>query len=324
MRPPDLLRSRYRLAPWVAAAAVLAGCSNATDTPAATTTTAHTSPSIAGRGDADLTPTATATNGRGDDAVLAVEPAARIVTVSGGDLPAEITDAYRAGGGDLVDPAEWAARYGTAGLPELVGPGVRLVEATHRADHSPAGWARVDEAAWLAVATADRDELLAELAAAAGVDGSADRTPGTDNGGDCATDTYPPDPVGVVWTVQGCSYPRYPQMVAVGVTRRGPTSAPPEVVDPTVGPLVELLDGQVGFVEVRLGAPGPDTATLHISVHVTRPAGTPTDAADALLGGPLAGWQVLRGEGSVLLSGPTGATWTLADGVAVFDWAGRW
>ena len=47
-------------------------------------------------------------------------------------------------------------------------------------------------------------------------------------------------------------------------------------------------------------------------------------AADAVAGGPLAGWQTFPGEGSLLLSGPTGATWTLSDGVAVFTWSGRW
>lgn len=326
MRPRDPGRAVARLALCVAAAGAVAGCAGANAEPADAST--GTVPPVVIAGGASVSAPAPAgsvhpsrpatVSARAADTVV-------VVPVSGGALPGEIVDAIRAGGGDLVDPAEWTARYGTTVLAELAGPDVRLAEATRRAERTGDAWNRVDEAAWLAVSRTALNDLLADLAAAARIDGPAERTARIDNGGECVTDRYPPDPAGAAWSVQGCAYPRYPQMIAVGITRTGPDADPPTAVDPTIGPLVELLDGELDYVEVRLGPPGPDTATLHLSAYVALPAGLDvTTATDAVLAGPLAGWQVLRGDDSVLLSGPTGATWTLSAGAAVFEWAGRW
>lgn len=331
MSRPDALGPPKRLALLAATAGLLAACAGGGDDPS---TTAPANATVSDRHSPPSSPTPTRPSADREpfspptaiDGSAASRPQpAPTVAVSGGDLPAEIVDAYTTAGGELIEPAEWAARYGTAGLPELTGPGVRLVEATRRAERSTHGWNRTDEAAWLAMATVDRDDLLAQLATAAGASGSPQRRSSVDNGADCVTDTYGPDTAGVTWRVNACGYPRYPQLVAVGVSRTGPSSEPPGLVDPTITLLAELLDANPASVEVRLGPPGADRATLHLSAHLEFPAArTVTALVDAAAGGPLAGWQVLRGDASALLSGPTGATWTLAEGVAVFDWAGRW
>ena len=51
------------------------------------------------------------------------------VVVSGGALPTAVASAVTSNGGELVDTAEWDARYGLVGLPIVAGPGVRLVGA---------------------------------------------------------------------------------------------------------------------------------------------------------------------------------------------------
>lgn len=250
-------------------------------------------------------------------------PAPGTVTVSGGALPGEIVDSYRTNGGDLVDPVEWTGRYGTSALPSLVGDGVALVEATRRFESVDSGWERTDEANWLTIADTDRDSLLVELAAAAGITDTATRTSSSQDGADCAIDTYPSTQASVRWVVQGCSYERFPQLVALGVASTAASSQPPTVLDATMTSFIDTLDGTISFAEVRLGSPGPDGATLHLSAQVHFD-GNLTDADDAVSSGVLADWQRFGGEDSLLLSGPTGATWTLSDGVGVFEWAGRW
>lgn len=243
------------------------------------------------------------------------------VDVSGGALPSPVIDGYRTNGGDLVDPAEWSARFGGSPLPRITGPGVVLVEAVDRVEQRDGEWFGTHETSWLAMVDRDRDAAIADLAAAAGLDGTAERTHDTDQGADCVLDTYTASDV--TWQVQGCNYEQFPRMVALGVSSSGHSSAPYEGLDATISTLVDVLAAEVTYTEVRLGAPGPDGSTLHLSAHLA------TDLDHAALAqlataGPLRDWHVLVGEDSTLLSGPSGATWALSDGVAVFSWAGRW
>jgi hypothetical protein len=244
------------------------------------------------------------------------------VEVTGGQLPTQLLDGYATNGGDLVTDEEWAGRYGPSGLPILTGPGVTLAEAVQRVERRDGGWVRTDEASWLAMSSDDRDAVLAAMAAAAGVEGTPTRTGSTEQAADCVIDRYPAAD-GVEWTIQGCSYERFSRMIAVGVSRTASTDVAAVGLDPTVGAIVDELAGAVTFSEVRFGAPGADGSTLHLATQVSTDVDVDT-AATAVTTGPLAGWQTFPGEGSLLLSGPTGGTWTLSDRVAVYAWAGRW
>ena len=165
---------------------------------------------------------------------------------------------------------------------------------------------------------------MSSLQAAAHISGEPSQSTSTDQGADCIIDTYPPDGAGVGWQIQGCSYDKFAGLLSLGVSRTGPTDkAPQALIDSTLSPVASTIDGTLSFVEVRFGEPGRDGSTMHLSAQLTSPLGF-EPAANAVAGGPLAGWQTFPGEGSLLLSGPTGATWTLSDGVAVFTWAGRW
>lgn len=266
--------------------------------------------------------TDTVTDNGDTGAVPVATVVAGTVEVTGGDLPVAVVDGYGSGGGDLIAPAEWFARYGTSPLPGVDGPGVALVEATRRIEEATDGWARTDEANWLAMSSEDRDILIDELAGAAGVEGSAIRTSDSSEGGDCVSDTYPATSAGVVWVVQGCRYERFPRLVALGVSRSGGTFEQPAAVDPTIPAVIDQLDGTLSHAEVRFGSPSPDGSTLHLSAHVSFDGDL--DTAVAVADGALQGWQRFPGENSLLLSGPTGTTWTFAPSVAVMDWAGRW
>jgi hypothetical protein len=241
--------------------------------------------------------------------------------VRGGALPSSIVEGYDANGGDLVDPVEWSARFGDSPLPRVTGPGVVLVEAVDRFEQRDGEWFGTHEANWLAMVERDRDAAITDLAAAARIDGTAKRTDDTDQGADCVLDTYTaPD---VRWQVQGCSYQQFPRMVALGISSSGQSSAPQAALDTTISTLVDVLGAEVTYSEARLGAPGPDGSTLHLTAHLA--TNLDVDAAtDRARTGPLRDWQVFPAEDSTLLSGPSGATWTLSDRVAVFNWAGRW
>ena len=251
------------------------------------------------------------------------DPSPASVAVTGGELPTELVDGYARNGGDLVDPSEWQNRFGRTPLPELTGPGARLVEALRRTDRRDGRWIRSDEAGWLAMSRDDRDTMMSSLRDAADLDGEASRTTSNEQGADCVIDAYPADRTGVSWQVQGCSYDTFPGLLSLGISRSGPTEDPPPTVDPTIAAVADALDGSVTFVEVRFGKPAPDGSTLRLSAQLST-AHRVDPTALVAAGGPLAGWQTFPGDGSVLLSGPTGATWTLSDGVAVFTWAGRW
>jgi hypothetical protein len=323
MRSPE----RHQTARWcLAIVAVVAGCTSPADTAspnqsmpveltAAPTSTAranHQSPRAA-PGDTAPAPAVATTP----------EEAKAAVAVAGGDLPPALVDGYASNGGDLLDPAEWHGRFGPAALPELTGPGVRLVEGLRRSELRDGNWIQTDEAGWLAMTRDDRDSMMGSLRAAADIDGTPSTTTSADQGADCVIDTYPAHQDGVSWQVQGCSYETFPGMVSLGISRTGPTDAPPALLDPTIATVADTIDASVTFTEVRFGEPAPDGSTLRLSAHLTTQLGFEA-AADAVTGGPLAGWQTFPGEGSLLLSAPTGATWTLSAGVAVFTWAGRW
>ena len=88
-----------------------------------------------------------------------------------------------------VDAAASARRA----LPELTGPGVRLVEGLRRAELRDGHWTETDEAGWLAMSRDDRDSVMSSLRAAADIAGAPSRSTSTDQGADCVIDTYPPD-----------------------------------------------------------------------------------------------------------------------------------
>jgi hypothetical protein len=319
------MRSRERrrtVALCVAVGAVVAGCADPAGTAAPDQSAAPdvtgmpTSTDTADRPSARTSPGPTAQTTTAD-----VTPVT--VAVDGGDLPAVLVDGYATNGGDLVDPAEWRGRFGPAALPELTGPGVRLVEGLRRTELRDGNWIRTDEAGWLAMTGEDRDAMMRSLQVAADIDGVASRTESTDQGADCIIDTYPPDADGISWQLQGCSYAKFPRLLSLGISRTGPTDDPPTAIEPTIAAVADTIDGSVTFVEVRFGEPGADESTLRLSAHLSSQLGLDA-SADAVATGPLDGWQAFPGEDSVLMSGPTGATWTLSDGVAVFTWAGRW
>ena len=323
MTSPERCRA---VALFLAVSAMFTGCATEADSSTDVQSSVTEAPSVsisttAGDDDAPVTSTGRAA-AQGSAATVGDGPQAS-VTVDGGDLPAALVNGYARSGGDLVDPAEWRARFGQSPLPELTGSGVRLVEGLLRMELVDGHWTRTDEAGWLAMTSDSRDAMLNTLRSAAGIVGVASSATSTDQGAACVIDTYPADNSGVSWRVQGCSYDKFPRLVSLGVSRTGPTNDPPSPVDPTAVTVAETVGGSVTFVEVRFGEPAPDGSTLRLSTQLASPVGFDA-AATAVADGPLAGWPTFPGEGSLLLSGPTGATWTLSDGVAVFTWSGRW
>ena len=224
----------------VAVAVVLAaGCTNDDASgPAATasSTTFNTAAGTAVPHAVDRTTAAAAAEPTVDQPGAAAASAAdtsvpATVAVSGGELPAQIVDGYATNGGDLVTDEEWTGRFGPSGLPRLSGPGVTLAEAVRRVEQRDGGWVRTDEASWLAMSSDDRDTVLRAVAEAAGVRGTPTRTGSTEQAADCVIDAYPAVD-GVEWTVQGCAYERFSQMIAVGVSRTAATDTAPGCVGP--------------------------------------------------------------------------------------------
>lgn len=249
------------------------------------------------------------------------------IVVGDGALPSAVLDAYQSAGVNLIPPNDWFGRFGSPpGFPEIRGSSARLVEALYRVElaESGDGWMRTDEMSWLLVDDRDRDELLAELAVRVGAVADWSGTTSTEEGAECAVGPLTTDSEGE-WTIQGCRYPRFEDLLAIGLTRTAPSSEGATQVDPSVVAVSASLGGRLVFSEVRLGEPGADGATLHLSAQVRFDDPVdPTVAAEQLVADVLPGWQLLRGDGSVLVSGPTGTTWTITATVAVFEWAGRW
>ncbi len=247
------------------------------------------------------------------------------IEVGNGALPAEIVDAFVNAGGDLVRPDEWARRFGSpVGFPDLHGSSGRVVEALSRVEATEEGWHRTDEMSWLVLDDRDRDELLTDVATGLGAVGGWESTTSIDQGAHC-TVAQLPTIAEADWTIQGCRYPRFTDLLALGVTRNVRTTDRPAVLDTSIVAVATVLGGRTTFSEVRLGQPSADGSTLHLSAQVRFDVPIDVDtASERLTAEALPGWQVLKGEESVLLSGPTGATWTVTSTVAVFEWAGRW
>ena len=258
-------------------AVITVGCTTQPDTasPARSTPAGPAVESSTGRPTRDEPAASTDTSaGAARPPSTLAEAAPAAVKVTGGDLPPALVDGYHANGGDLIDPAEWTGRFGSASLPELTGPGVRLVEGLRRAELRDGHWTETEEAGWLAMSRADRDSVMSSLRAAADIDGEPSRSTSTDQGADCIIDTYPPDAAGVGWQVQGCSYDKFAGLLSLGISRTGPTDDPPQaLIDPTLAPVAATIDGAVSFVEVRFGEPGQDGSTLRLSAHLTSPVG---------------------------------------------------
>jgi len=233
-------------------------------------------------------------------------------------------------GGELVNSSVWDARFETFGLPRVAGEGVVLVEATIDATRVTDGWRRVDQLQWLFQDTSSDGigSLLDRAAAAVGVNGwVVAETVEVVDGASCTRriSTERIAPSSPTWTLQGCSFPAFPGMYSLGVGRDGVfTGAVVPAVEPTVGQVAALLGGTVDEVHVAFGHPEAtgSVTTLRISVQVSHSIDSDTAVA-AVVGGPLAGWQQFRGDGSVLLSGTGGASWVLSDASARFSFEGR-
>ena len=290
----------------------------ATETPAAVSATipsseASTSSSAAGPVTADQR--------------LVPGPAAGVAVV-GDPLPRSVTDAIVAKGGELADPASWDARYDTFGLPHITGDQVRLVEAKIDARRMTNGWQRTDELQWMFQDTAHNglEELLDDLAAATGISTWAHANdPKLDDGAECATRTYTRSSDSTTWRLQGCAYPKFPGMYAVGIGRDGLfADGEPQNVEPTAQQVSAAVDGRIDAYTVTFGRP-PATgsvSTLRTSVTVSY-TGDATVTADTLARGPLAGWKRFPGDGSIMLSGSSGTRWVIGSGTATFDGQGR-
>jgi hypothetical protein len=274
------------------------------------------------------TPAATSAPGAGQ-----VVPRAGEVRVESVELPAEVVDAYLRGGGELASTSSWMDRFGLAGLPVLVGDGVRLVAAELDVRRGADGWRERVGLQWLAQlgAAGSRDAVLDELAHAAGLDGAEPLVPATTavDGASCEERVFQPvEPSGVRWRVHGCSYPRYPGLVAAGVelVRLG-TEPDGGAVEPTATAVAAALGGSVDAVSMEFGRPPTPGSTDSVTVEVTVVAGPgiydPTLVAAELSAGALDGWSTTAIGGGIRLIGPAGGVWTIESGRAVFHVSGR-
>jgi hypothetical protein len=132
----------------------------------------------------------------------------------------------------------------------------------------------------------------------------------------------------VRWRLHGCSYPRYPGLVAIGVelVRRG-TEPDGGEIESTATAVADALGGSVDVVSVEFGRPPTPGSTDSVSVEVTVVAAPgihdPADVAVELTAGALAGWSATAGGGSVRLVAPAGGVWTIESDRAVFQVSGR-
>lgn len=187
MRSPDRHRT---IALCLAIGAVAAGCANKADTATRHQTATTEAPGVAINTEPgqDETPPTQASSIPGAPPVAPATEAQATSTatlpVDGGEIPAALVDGYAHNGGDLTDPAEWKGRFGQAPLPELSGPGVRLVEGLRRMELLDGQWERTDEAGWLAMSSDDRDSMMNSLRNAAGIVGVASTTTSTEQGAD--------------------------------------------------------------------------------------------------------------------------------------------
>lgn len=302
---------------WCAAALLMAGCSNGGGDGAMTTTSMT----------ARMAEVATVATPPADaSAELSVGPGLE-VAVSGGLLPSAVTSAITSKGGELADTASWDARYETFGLPRVAGPGVRLVAGEIEAVLVGEGWQRRDALQWLFMDTthASLGEFLDELAAAADInDWVVSERQETVSNGECIERVLTNAATTTTWKLSGCAYPDFAGMFAVAVERSGVFANAPSPVDPTVATVASSLDGEVTAVSVFFGPPAStgSAVTLMVSATVSFDAGL-ADAEATLTTGPLLGWRVSPGEGSVMYSGGIGARWVVSSGEATLTATGR-
>lgn len=302
---------------WSALALLVAGCSTGGGeraTPSTSTTT-------------EMTAVVSAPAPRHVETVALPAGPGPEVTVSGGLLPSAVTSAIMSKGGELADTASWDARYETFGLPRVAGPGVRLVAGEIEASAVDGGWQRRDALQWLFmdVSHASLDSILDELAAAAEVsDWAVGERQETVGNGDCTERTFTTPTDSATWKLSGCTYPDFAGMFAVAVERSGTFVNAPSPVDPSVAALVSSVDGQVTAVSVVFDHPTStgSAVTLTATATVSFDAGL-ADAEATLTAGPLAGWRVAPGDGSVMYSGGIGTRWVVSSGEATLTATGR-
>ncbi len=255
------------------------------------------------------------------------------VWVESVELPAEVVDALLRGGGELASTGSWVNRFGVAGLPVLVGDGVRLVAAELDVRSEAGGWRERVGLQWLMQlgAVGSRDAVLDDLARAAALDGAEPPVVSTTDGdgASCEERVFEPvEPSGMQWRVHGCSYPRYPGLVAVGVeVERLGTEPDGRAVEPTATAVADALGGSVDAVSVEFGRPLTPGSTDSVTVEVTVVADggiyDPTLVSTELTAGALASWSATAGGGGVQLMGPAGGVWTIESSRAVFHVSGR-
>ena len=254
-----------------------------------------------------------------------------VVTVSGGQLPSDVFDAYQSGGGELVETDDWQRRFDTLGMPTINGSGVRLVEAQINTQPAAGGWQRSDQMQWLFmdIRHASLNALLDDMAAAAGVDEvgwSMSSTSAVVQGANCTDRTYAPRTGGdgVGWHLHGCGYPRYRSMFAAGFTRDGVfTSISPPPVEPTTDAVSATLGGVLSDVSVVWTHPDAGSMSTLTTTLVVSWSGYLNAATEALAKGPLAGWRQSPGDTSMLFVGSPGAQLGVGhdDGDVRRDWA---
>lgn len=245
------------------------------------------------------------------------------IAVSGGELPSVLVSSLRAQGGELVDTAEWVARYGSAGLPILTGPGVKVVAAEYRVDATAQGWQRSDGLQWLAVSNEPVDAVLGRFVAATHPDtvtATVSRTH-TDPTAQCV------EWVVANWTYTGCDYtdPALVNMIAVSATRQLDTPTLADSggrFDPFAAVLFDELDAELRTASVTFGQPDPTGATWIVQLVAT--VDDPDHQLRALTDTLLTGWRAAHGE-LALFTSPTGATVAAnPDGSITYRMAGSW
>lgn len=113
-------------------------------------------------------------------------------------------------------------------------------------------------------------------------------------------------------------------MVSVGVSRTAASTSEAQLVglDPSIGSVLDDLDGAITAIEVTFGAPEPgSTSTLTATVEV---ATTDPDPARTLRAGALATWPSEDGEaGLVSFTGSPGSHWNVTPAMTRFTHEGR-
>jgi hypothetical protein len=303
----------------LAVAACSGGDSSATTTPASSSpSSTPTEPAGAEQGTSDSTdgaapveqqtgladPTGSPTAGDTETAPMEVESSA---------LPRDVANALSTNGGELAATDDWAQRFGTNNLPTLAGTAVHLVEGTIQITSDAGMWTRLDELQWIFVTPAVRDDLLDQLAAETGIaDWDVAETSSTVDSAECVVRDYSSPAATDEWTLQGCQFPTFDNLLSIGVSHSATTTDLGELpfIDPSVAGVVADADATFDQLLVTFGAPTPgSTTTLTIALDATVPSGT--DTATVLAAGALQSWSRSDGEaGAAVFTGGPGSYWT--------------